>query len=47
MPGREGPEAFQSLSEMAQADYGRAKEALTQRFEPASNKELYNAELQV
>ena len=38
---------FQSFSEEAQGDYDKAKEALTQRFEPSSKKELYNAELQV
>ena len=35
------------MSEEAQGDYDKAKEALTQRFEPPSKKELYNAELQV
>lgn len=39
--------AFQSLPEASRADYAGAKEALTERFEPASKRELYNAELQV
>ena len=39
--------AFQNLSEAARGDYGRAKEALILRFEPARRKELYNAELQM
>lgn len=39
--------ALQSLPEETQADYERVKTALTERFEPPSKKELYNAELQV
>ena len=38
---------FQSLPEASQADYERARTALTERFEPASKQELYNAEPQV
>ena len=39
--------AFQSLPEASRADYDTTKAALTERFEPASKRELYNAELQV
>jgi len=39
--------ALRSLPEETQADYSRVKIALTERFEPASKRELYNAELQV
>ena len=39
--------ALQSLPEETQADYSRLKTALIERFEPASKRELYNAELQV
>ena len=39
--------AFQGLPEATRGSYGDAKTALTERFEPASKRELYNAELQV
>ena len=39
--------AFQSLPEASRADFERVKTVLTERFEPASKRELYNAELQV
>ena len=39
--------AFQSLPEVARADYDRMKTTLMERFEPASKRELYNTELQV
>ena len=39
--------AFQSFPEASRTDYERVKTALTERFEPASKRELYNAELQV
>ena len=39
--------AFQSLPEASRADYDRVKTALTERFEPPSKRELYNAELQI
>ena len=42
-----GQKAFQSLPEASRAEYERAKTALTDRFEPASKWELYNAELQI
>ena len=39
--------AFQGLPEATRESYGDAKTALTERFEPVSKRELYNAELQV
>ena len=39
--------ALQGLPEEARGSYENVKVALTQRFEPASKRELYNAELQV
>jgi len=39
--------AFQGLPEGSRDTYDHAKVALTERFEPASKRELYNAELQV
>ena len=39
--------ALQGLPEEARGSYDNVKVALTQRFEPASKRELYNAELQV
>ena len=39
--------AFQSLPEASRADYDTVKTALTERFEPPSKRELYNAELQI
>ena len=38
---------MQGLPEEARGSYDNVKVALTQRFEPASKRELYNAELQV
>ena len=38
--------AFQRLSETASASYAEAKKALKERFEPASRKNLYQAEFQ-
>ena len=39
--------AFQGLPEASRDTYEHVKTALTDRFEPASKRELYNAELQV
>jgi len=39
--------AFQGLPEASRDTYDHVKTALTERFEPASKRELYNAELQV
>ena len=39
--------AFQGLPERVRDTYDHVKTALTERFEPASKRELYNAELQV
>ena len=39
--------AFQNLPEASRADYDTVKTALTERFEPPSKRELYNAELQI
>ena len=39
--------AFQRLSAENQAEFQRAKDALKERFEPASRKHRYQAELQV
>ena len=44
MLGRKGPEG---LPEASRGEYERAKTALTERFKPASKRELYNTELQV
>ena len=38
---------FQGLPEESRDTYDHVKTALTERFEPASKHELYNAELQV
>ena len=44
---RRAQKAFQGLPEGAKDTYDHVKEALKERFEPASKRELYNAELQV
>ena len=46
MAGR-AQKAFQSLPEASRADYHSMKTALTERCEPPSKRELYNAELQI
>ena len=45
LTGRAGT-VFRRLPEATRADYGEAKKALKERFEPESKKELYLAELQ-
>ena len=39
--------AFQGIPEASRTSYDDLKAALTERFEPASKREFYNAELQI